>query len=265
MASPGVDTFEHDIANEIRQKEASIADIASAVGDIGNTTKTPEVKNSEHSSSMIGIVVILSICGLLGAMYAGYVYMTSHSDSSTLTDAPVTDSVNVSKKKDGVASLKSISPTIDEAVGYYIESVKKNNQGYSMTLSSYSPVFAYMIKNDALFGEELATAVGNTHTIKSKITISASTTKPVATVSTTTAGTSTSTQTISTSTVIEKLPEDDLPSAYIFTDVTISNQDMRVATSKFGTVVYAFVGTQTLLIGNSTDAILSMKSSLLHK
>jgi hypothetical protein len=61
MASPIVDTFEHDIANEIRQKEASIADIASAVGDIGND----DDETQKNKTPLIGIVVILILCGLV--------------------------------------------------------------------------------------------------------------------------------------------------------------------------------------------------------
>jgi hypothetical protein len=39
---------------------------------------------------------------------------------------------------------------------------------------------------------------------------------------------------------------------------------MRVWTSGNRTVVYAFVGNTTVLISNSTDGILALKSAILH-
>lgn len=259
MASPGVDTFEHDIANEIRQKEASIADIASAVGDIGNTTTEEKTVLPKPSSSLTGVVVILVVCGVIGLIFVAYLFFNGELDSyinggktspSVVSELPI-------KKESSSLSVKKISPILDESVGHYLENVRKSNYGYSLSITSYSPVYAYMIKNDSLFGDELATAVGNTHTLKKSV----STSTPITASSTAAA---TSTLITSTSTTNDTV-ESSLPTTYTFTDVTISNQNMRVATSIYGTVVYAFVNTGTLLISSSTSGILSLKGSSLTK
>ena len=139
-----------------------------------------------------------------------------------------------------------------------------------------------MIKHESEFGDEIATAIGNTHTIKtvtssstpqttpavatSTPVLKATTTPIIATGTPKVIKTSTTTPTNSTSTVATTAIIPDAPSTdYVFTDVTISNQNMRVGTSVYGTVVYAFIGTQTLVISPSTDGILSLRAKVLQK
>lgn len=252
MASPIVDTFEHDIANEIRQKEASIADIASAVGDIGND----DDETQKNKTPLIGIVVILILCGLVGAGYAGYLYFQGDTKALTLEQQKASE--DEQKKTQPGIKLSSISPALDQAVGNFLTNVQKTNLGYSMMIVSYSPVFAYMIKNESAFADELGLALGNSHTIKKATT-------PVAiAVATSTPVISTSTSTSTTSPVVTP-QEEELTTAYVFSDVTISNQNMRVAKSIYGTVVYAFIGNQRLVISTSTEGILALRSNLLRK
>lgn len=50
---------------------------------------------------------------------------------------------------------------------------------------------------------------------------------------------------------------------YTFTDVTISNQNMRVGISGSSTVAYAFIGTNTLIISTSTEGLSSIASGII--
>lgn len=255
MANPKVDTFEHDIADEIRHKEASITDIASAVGDIGNNeTVTPK-----SNTPLIGIVVVLIICIALGAGYVGYTYYTN-----TLT--PTNKQTAVVKEQKNTASasqLQSLSPILSQAIGTFITNIKKSKDGYSMEITSYSPVFAYMIKNESSFADEIGTALGNTRVIQ-KVTQPVSTTTVITTVSAT--GTqSTSTQNLASTTEVAAQITQELSEEYIFSDLTMSNQNMRIAKSLKGTIVYAFIGSKQLVISTSPEGILALRSSLLQK
>lgn len=254
MANPAVDTFEHDIADEIRQKEASISDIAAAVGDIGVAEENKPVSQS----TLVTIVTILIICGILGVGYIGYIYYNK--DTTPITKEQRDALATQQKKLKGEIKLNSVSPTLDRAIGTFLTKVEKNDVGYSMSILSYSPVFSYMIKNEAAFGDEIALAVGNSTTSKSKAT----TTQAEIVVSTSSVSTSTLTHGTSTK-IATTSPEESLPTSYIFSDVTISNQNMRIATSLYGTVVYAFIGTQNLVISSSTDGILTLRSNTFRK
>lgn len=261
MAIPiTVDTFEHDIADEIRHKEASIEDIAAATGDIKNTPT--EETNVKSNSAVISIVVILILCGIIGASYLGYIYFVD-GPTSIAKKEEVIKSQN--KKLNPEIQLSFVSPALDKALGTLLTNIEKSPAGYSMNVVSYSPVFAYMIKNEKDFGDDLGILVGNSHTVKANATSTPKVT-PVIIVATTT---STSTQNIGTTTstinATTTETEPELSTSYIFSDVTISNQNMRTATSIYGTVVYAFIGTQKLVISSSTAGILQLRSSLLHK
>lgn len=253
MATPTVDTFEHDIADEIRHKEASISDIATAVGDIGNR----EDDGPKKQVALLSVVTILVLCGLVGALYLGYMYYNGGSPTST----PIEKTTPLVQQQNRGLSLSTVSKTLDQALGNYLTNVEKTNNGYKITITSYSPVFAYMIKHESEFGDEIALAVGNTHTIKERV--QKITPNKILATSTLLIGTSTQatgTSTASTS-VVENIPSTE----YIFSDITMSNQNMRVGTSVYGTVVYAFIGINTLVISSSPEGILSLRSSILHK
>lgn len=257
---PKVDTFEHDIADEIRHKEASIEDIASASGNIGNDpSKDVETKSN---SSLLGIVAILIICGLAGAGYLGYLYFIE----GPASDREKTQAIIAQEKKLKPAiELSAVSPVLSTSVGAFLNNVEKKSEGYSIDVVSYSPVFAYMIKNEKEFGNEIGLLVGNSDIPK----IKATSTSQILPVTTSTSSTSTSTPTTSTSTITTVNStselEPELSTEYVFSDITISNQNMRVATTVYGTVVYAFIGTQRLVISSSTDGILQLRNNILHK
>jgi hypothetical protein len=210
MSIPTVDTFEHDIAEEIRTKEASITDIASAGGDIGNIGG-----KGQQTSNALVIVGVLCILLVIGACIAFFFFYGKGSGVPAVTATSTPNSSN--------SQLASISPALYRAVGPSIGTVSASGYGYSLQLLSYSPVFAYMIRNESAFADDLAQAVGSPR--------DASTTT--------------------------------LP--FSFTDVTISNQNMRVGVSGSSTVVYAFVNARALLVSSSTQGILTLANGILKQ
>lgn len=250
MTAPIVETFEHDIADEIRHKEASITDIVTAVGDIGNNE---EVK--KNNMPLIVSVSVLAIFGLIGSCIVGYMYYTGAISPTTKNTSPLQPSQQVTKKS---SSLTTISPTLEQAIGNFLSNPQKTKDGYSVTITSYSPVFAYMIKNEQAYGDDLGLAVGNGHTIKRND--QATTTQAI----TSTSSIATSSQATSTNSQASG-GDQELTTSYVFSDITISNQNMRIGNSVYGTVVYAFIGTNHLVISSSTSGILALRSSVLQK
>lgn len=151
MAVPNVDTFEHDIADEIQHKEASLTDIASAGGDIGNLA-TPHGTSSKLLIAL-GALFILGVITLIIA----YVLMRGSSPAQTTDTATTTANL-----PDTSTRLLAISPTLYDAIGGNIGTVSKSEYGYAFELLDYTPVFAYMIRNETLYADELAIAVGST-------------------------------------------------------------------------------------------------------
>ncbi len=263
--APPVDTFEHDIANEIRHKEASITDIAAAVGDIGNTNK--EERSSGGSGLLIGVVLALVLCAIIGLVAMGYLYYSGKYN-------PFLAKVETSEPKKSVstygAMLNSVYPTINQAIGIHITGIEKAPSGYIVTISSYSPVFSYMVKNEQVFKDELGMSVNSQGGTKPKADPVPSATTTVATQPVTTQG---STTTISTSTqqvigsttpvVVEE--EQVVVNPDDFYDVTIDNQNMRIGNSLFGPVAYAFVGTHHVVFSSTPLGIISLRNSILRK
>ena len=108
MVTHIVDTFEHDIANEIRHKEASIEDIAASSANKKNSEENPQSSNTVF----FGAIAILVLCGIVGAGYAGYLYSTGG-----LSPKPVVQAIPVIKKIPVGQSISSISETLNQAIG----------------------------------------------------------------------------------------------------------------------------------------------------
>ena len=209
MPLPNIDTFEHDISEEIKNKEATVGDIAAASGDIGNITA--------KRVSMPPFVVLLGVVFLFAVITIGVVVFIQYSDNQTMSS---TSQASTPLPTAG-PRMSEISSTIDSEVGLSIGTIQKSEYGYTVELISYSDVFAYMLKNENKYADELAEAVGSPRDL-----------------STTT-------------------------SRFIFTDVTINNQNMRVGTSGNSKVVYSFVNTKYLLISSTSEGILSLRGAIL--
>jgi hypothetical protein len=215
MTVPNIDTFENDITSEIKSKEATIGDIASASGDVGNI---PQPQNISPFLLIIASVFIIIIT--TGIIYFGYVYYNKKMNPPVNT-API----QIPEEND-TTLLPEISPSFTDAIGRFVTNVEKKPNGYVLTLiddfSSFSSVYSYMIKNASYYAKDIASAVDSF--------VNTGTTTP----------------------------------PFIFSDVTINNQNMRVGESASSTVVYAFINNRSLIISSSTAGILFLRSEIVR-
>ncbi len=283
---PKVDTFEGNISDEIKRKEASLTEISSASNNVGNNDDILLPKR--RPIFLIATICVFILC-LIGFAALAYYYF----NDSILSPKKETVLINPTVVPKVVADIKNISPTLFEQIGRFVTRVEKKDKGYVITISEYSPVFAYVTRNEKNYIEELSLlfpatqvqAVSSstppkiTPPLIATTTITASSSNETAstTKSTTTKSlavkkaptkqkTSTTTAILATSTPdieLAPLPE-EVPVGPYFTDVTIANQNMRVWNGQNNTVVYAFVGNTTILISNSTDGILALKGAILR-
>lgn len=148
MTIPNVDTFEHDISEEIKTKEATMGDIASASGDLGNTP--------EQTSSVSTLMIVLGIILFIAVIAVAALFFIRISQEPALP--PLSGNT---AQTTGNTGAGDVSYTIDQAVGTSIGTVQKSEYGYSVQILSYSDVFAYMLKNEQRYADELARAVGS--------------------------------------------------------------------------------------------------------
>lgn len=148
MAIPNVDTFEHDISEEIRVKEATITDIAAASGDVGNTP-TPHANTSRLLFILAGIFM-LAIIGIFIALYISVV-----KKASTGEVIPVATTPEINNK------LLAFSPILNDALAGNIGTVQRSEYGYTLQVLGYTNVYAYMLKNESVYADELALAVSS--------------------------------------------------------------------------------------------------------
>lgn len=157
MTTSNIDTFEHDISNEIKQKEATLIDIASASGDIKNSTPPTEITPEKKHISTLFLISVITLCvsGIIASGIFGYNYYTKkQAIANKPTETPLGPSIPA-------ISLAIISPTLDQQIGRFINTVQQTENGYSMAITSYPSVYAYMIKNEISYADEIAEAVGS--------------------------------------------------------------------------------------------------------
>jgi hypothetical protein len=284
-----VDTFQHDIVDEIKRKD----DVYSKIP----TTPTPETSQEKLKRPLLPIITVVLFIVTLIAIIGFSIYYFRNLYIASTSQLPKVTPEDVPKK---TASLSSLSQTLEDNIGQYVQVVEKKQDGYIITLSPNSPAFSYMIKNEDRYIEELAKVIASGATsqpeTKSVATtsqvINASSTTPLTTSSTTQA-TSTSTSTpknqktkvatttpsktkssSSTSQTIVATPsEEDVsrtPLVFASTstfwkDFTMSNQNMRIWSKEGRTVIYAFVTLNTLIIATSPDGVLTLRNAILAR
>lgn len=285
---PKVDTFERDIVDEIKRKEASLTEISAASNDVGNTDVDIPKKLPIF---IIAVGTFFVICSIgLGAL--GYFYFTDSLFPPSSQPLPV----NQNTVPKTTTEIEKLSPTLATEIGRFIVRVEKKDQGYILTLSEYSPVFAYITRNESSYIEELALlfspasmtstttpvivqqkaptilatsspTVGTTGGTTTKATSTSPKSlgresSPTSSSTATTRATSSSASTTSQGAVQVILTKPIMP---LFSDVTIANQNMRIWTSGNHTVVYAFISNTSVAISNSTEGILALRSAILHQ
>lgn len=249
---PKVDTFEQDIASEIKRKEASLTGISASSNNVGNDP----VPLPKKPPIFLMAIIAFFILSLLGFGFLGYLYFSSTAKQQEEQISPVTPIPKVT------SDMHTVSSTLDGQIGRFVTKVEKKDQGYVLTISDYSAVFAYMTRNETSYIDELASLF----TGVPRVVATTTQTQIATTTATTTVATSTKKE-MSTSTPVGTTTQTiakELISSSPFYDITISNQNMRVWSSEGRSVVYAFVGTTVVLISNSKEGILALKSGILH-
>lgn len=150
MTVPRVDTFEHDIADEIKRKEAGFTDIASAGGDVKNT---PEAKHSMTPLVLLGMLFVVLIIAAIGSL----VYYYRQTPNVMPVENTQTTTPGVSSRS--TETLKKISQTLYDTVGASLGNITSSSYGYTIAISNFSPVYSYMLKNEQSFAYDLALAV----------------------------------------------------------------------------------------------------------
>ncbi len=155
MPVPNIDTFEHDIREEIKHREASVGDIASASGSLGNTpTQSQTGSGASRIPMIIGGLMLVFI--LAGFGYLGYVYMIEKPASKEKAAEIVEEQIkNENTEKIITDKLRNISPTFAVGVAHYTSRVDTSALGSVLTLDNYASVFAFMIKNEPDLAKEI--------------------------------------------------------------------------------------------------------------
>ncbi|MEN9551825.1 MAG: hypothetical protein RI935_202 [Candidatus Parcubacteria bacterium] len=254
---PKVDTFAHDISEEVKAKEASLTQIATASNDIGNKDVSEE-RNSNRLILSISALLIVLIMIVIGVLF----YVLKEDD----VQISETESVQITEKEKR-GNLSALSPTLDREIGIHIQKVEKKDKGYVLTLSSYSPVFAYMKRNGSEYIIELANALNKEVASSTKKVNEPKTQTATTSTATTSTQLATSTKATSTpptaSTTIAVVDTVISAPTNPWSDVTSANVTMRVFREGNTSVVYAFVSPTQLIIAPNETSVLAIKSVIL--
>lgn len=259
---PKVDTFARDIAEEIKHKEASLADIATASNDLSNLGGD-DVQPENKSSKIFGVAIVFLVMGIVGLVGFIYYYFMTMSTPDAPLPAPQTTATTqaTSTKK---TELSSISGTLVTTIGQHVEKVEKKDEGYILTLSSYSPVFAYMTRNEIDYIQELLMAV-NGNVVSSKKPTPATPTTATTSISLATSTASSTLLAASSTSSSSSTPTGEAMTIEPqFSNVTLSNVNIRVYKEGGKTVAYSFASTQKLIIAKTPDEVLAIKNAILR-
>lgn len=252
---PKVDTFAKDISEEIKHKEASLADIATASNDIGNLPE--ETSPLENKSSRIFLVAIgflfVGIVALIAFIYYYFSILTNNEESiaGEVIQATTTKASN----------LSTLSVTLNDNIGRHVSRVEKKDKGYVLTLSSYSPVFAYVTRKEADYVSQLLDTISPESKEKLKEVISSPTITGTSSTATTSAVTSSST-TVATST--QPIPDEEESEVSSWGNVTLSNVNIRTYSEGGRTLAYSFISTEKLVLASTPEEVLAIKNAILR-
>lgn len=141
-----IETFEYDISDEVKKKEASIGSIASASGNIENK---PEPKISKGSTVFIILSIIFLFLSIAGVVW--YMMLLSNKNN-----APVNTVIKNNISTNTHTDLQNILPSLDGNIGRFVSKIEITPTGYDLTLTDYKQVFAFVIKNENLLTNDSA-------------------------------------------------------------------------------------------------------------
>jgi hypothetical protein len=144
--TPKVDTFEHNIAEEIKRKEEAFAKAA-----LNDQAKEDDITLPKRPPVLLIALVTCFVLALAGLIGLGYFYVTTIAKNN-----PIPPQVIVDDTQKTPAQLSLLSPTLDTGIGRYVTKVEKRDLGYIITINNYSAVFAFMTRNENAYIEGLA-------------------------------------------------------------------------------------------------------------
>ena len=155
MPLSNIDTFEHDIREEIKNKEASVGDIASASGVVSNTVGQDKTTTGTSKALIAFIVVmIIVITGAFG--YLGYVYMVEKPKTQEEAAKIIEEEAQKQNTEALIAQkLNTLSPTLSQGVTRFTSKVDVTPNGTTLTLSDYTSTFAFMLQNETQIAKEI--------------------------------------------------------------------------------------------------------------
>ena len=169
MTTPNINTFENDIKEEIKHKEATIGDIASAGGQVSNNPTLNGGNTGNHPVLIIFLillaVIILSLFG-----YLGYVYMKGQPTTKEEV-VEIIDAETARANTEAIISekLNKISPTLALGMLRLTTKIEDNPNGTILSINDYTSSFAFMLNNETniakeVFSEELKAYENSTTT-----------------------------------------------------------------------------------------------------
>lgn len=251
---PKVDTFAKDISEEIKHKEASLADIATASNDIGNSPE--EASPLENKSSKIFFIALgFLFVGIVALITFIYYYFSVLSIPAEPIPAVETQATTTK-----ASNLSTLSVTLNDNIGRHVSRVEKKDKGYVLTLSSYSPVFAYVTRKESDYISQLLDTISPQAAEKPKAV--ASSTPVTQATSTATSSTIASTSTVvASNTPVLLAEEEDTPT---WSNVTLSNVNIRIFSENGRTLAYSFISTEKLVIAATAEDVLAIKNAILR-
>lgn len=145
---PKIETFEHDIVEEVQSKNTSIADLASYSGKLNNNEK-------EKSRKINFILMTISILLIILSLVVIVVYLISSKNTSSTTQTVTENNQNKFQINEGSKNkIVTLFPNLNANVGMFISNFEVTPFGYIVTLSDFRQVYAFIIKNENVFAED---------------------------------------------------------------------------------------------------------------
>ncbi len=143
MSAPKIETFEYDIVDELKTKQASLVDIANNSG----TIETKETSNTKTDTNKI-ILILLSVVVVIALIIFLTLNLTAPKQVPPLTQNSVASSTSQ-------GTLKDILPTTNINIGRFVSTISTLGDGYAINILDYSSVYSYVLQNERSFGKEL--------------------------------------------------------------------------------------------------------------
>lgn len=225
MTLQKIETFEHDIADEVLKKEESATRVAATDALVQDVQKeAAQMAQTQKASPLfLSIIIAIVVIVILGAGgYFAYAFFAKKDSAPAVpakTAQPATPQAQ-NAPATSVSFFDKTFPELKDGMSRYVRKAEKNPYGFTLYITDYTSTFAFVVKNEGLFAESLANALD--------------------------------------------IPADFRSGAYVFTDATVANNNMRVGKSGESSVVYSFIGSNAIVISTSTDGVVQASGAIIR-